>query len=363
MKLLYIVPKLNNEGGVARVLSLKLNYLIQNFGYEIHVLTQNNGNSPLFYNFHEKIIFHDMMLEGSIFNFFYSFQKSVNNMIKNIQPAVIVVCDNGLKAFAIPFLLATDISTIFECHGSKYVEESGSKLDFISRTKNQIKYQFKNFGASKFSKFVSESEQGLSEWNLKNGLVIVNPNWIQTEQLADLKAKRVLAFARNSYEKGLERLLVIWQKVSEQHPDWVLDIYGANVLDLAPLVVELGIAKQVNLNEAVKDVSACYLQSSIFAMASRSEGFGMVLLEAMSFGLPCIAYDCPIGPRTIIQNEENGFLIEDGNVSSFVQKMNLLIEDQNLRIQMSEMAKESIDRYQINPIMAQWKSLFESLTK
>jgi len=83
MKLLYIVPKLNNEGGVARVLSLKLNYLIEKFGYEVHVLTQNHGNFPLFYSFHEKIVFHDMILEGTVFNFFNSFQK-VTSAIKAI---------------------------------------------------------------------------------------------------------------------------------------------------------------------------------------------------------------------------------------------------------------------------------------
>ena len=72
MRLLYIVPKLNNEGGVARVLSVKPNYLIENFGYEVHILTQNEGNSPFSIPF-MKIVFHDMILEGTVFNFFNSF--------------------------------------------------------------------------------------------------------------------------------------------------------------------------------------------------------------------------------------------------------------------------------------------------
>ena len=70
MKLLYIVPKINNEGGVARVLSIKANYLVEKLGYEVHILTQNEGFSPLFYSFSPNVIFHDILLTGNFFQFF-----------------------------------------------------------------------------------------------------------------------------------------------------------------------------------------------------------------------------------------------------------------------------------------------------
>ncbi|WP_264565176.1 glycosyltransferase family 4 protein [Flavobacterium sp. N3904] len=361
MKLLYIVPKLNNEGGVARVLSIKLNYLIENFGYEVHVLTQNHGNYPLFYSFHEKIVFHDMILGGTIFNFFNSFRKSLLNNVQTIQPEIIIVCDNGLKAFTIPFILSTEIPIVFECHGSKYIEEKHLNSNLISKFKSALKYKFKDFGTNKFTKLVALSNESLKEWNVKNGLVIPNPSGIQSEKVSDLKSKRVIAVARNSYEKGLDRLLVIWQKVVAKHPDWILDIYGDSVTDLRSLVLELGMEFNVNLNEPVKNISEKYLSSSLYVMTSRSEGFPMVLLEAMASGLPCVAYDCPAGPRAIIKEEENGFLIEDGNADSFVQKLKLLIEDENLRMQMGKKAKESVKKYDLGSIMQQWKSLFESL--
>ena len=361
MKLLYIVPKLNNEGGVARVLSLKLNYLIENFGYEVHVLTQNNGNFPLFYSFYEKIVFHDMILEGTIFNFFNSFRKSLKSKIESVQPDVIVVCDNGLKAYIIPFILSVEMPIILECHGSKYIEEKLLKSDLISKIKNSLKYKLKDFGANKFSRLVALSNESLKEWNVKNGLVISNPSWIQNNIEADLKSKKVIAVVRNSYEKGLDRLLAIWQKVVANQPDWILDIYGESVTDLKQTVLELGMELNVNLNEPVKNISEKYLNSSVYVMTSRSEGFPMVLLEAMACGLPCIAYDCPIGPRSIIKEGNNGFLIEDGNVDSFVQKLELLINDKNLRVKMGENAQESVKVYDLDSIMQQWKSLFESL--
>jgi glycosyltransferase involved in cell wall biosynthesis len=363
MRLFYIVPKLNNEGGVARVLSLKLNYLIEKFGYEVHVLTQNQGNFPLFYSFDEKIVFHDMILEGTIFNFFNSFRNSLKNKVETIQPDIIIVCDNGLKAYAIPFILSVDIRIVLECHGSKYIEESSLKTDLISKFKSVLKYKFKDFSANKFSKLVALSNESLKEWNVEKSLVIPNPCWIKNEIGSDLKTKKVIVVARNSYEKGLDRLLVIWKKVVVKYPDWILDVYGESITNLSSTVLELGMESNVNLNEPVKNISEKYLSSSIYIMTSRSEGFPMVLLEAMASGLPCVAYDCPCGPRAIIDEGKNGFLIEDGNVDSFVQKLELLIEDEKLRLEMGKNAQESVKKYDLESIMQQWKSLFESLVK
>ncbi|HSD06130.1 glycosyltransferase family 4 protein [Flavobacterium sp.] len=362
MKLLYIVPKVNNAGGVARVFSLKLNYLIENFGYEVHILTQNKGNFPLFYPFHEKIVFHDIILEGSVFKFFNSFQRSLKINIRNINPDIIIVSDNGLKAYTIPFILSNKIPIVFECHGSKFVEIKHVKKNFILQVISNLKYTFKDFCASKFPKFIALSNENLKEWNVKNGLVIPNPSWIQSEKLSDLKSKKIIAVARYSYEKGLDRLLLIWKKVIIKHPEWVLEIYGESVIDLKPIIRDLGLKTNVSLSNPVKNIADKYLSSSLYVMTSRSEGFPMVLLEAMASGLPCVAYDCPAGPRAIIEDKKNGFLIKDGDIDSFVEKLEQLIEDENLRISIGQNAYRSTKKYNIEPIMQQWKSLFESLT-
>ena len=95
-------------------------------------------------------------------------------------------------------------------------------------------------------------------------------------------------------------------------------------------------------------------------MTSRFEGFGMVLIEAMASGLPCIAYDCPCGPRTIIENKTNGLLIENGNKNQFVQALENLIEDENQRFEMGKNAKSSINKYQIDAIMNSWNAVLKS---
>ena len=362
MKLLYIVPNVNHEGGVARVLSIKANFFLEKLGFEVHILTQNNGNFPLFYSFNQKIVFHDMILNGSGLQFINSYRKALNNKIKAISPDIILVCDNGLKAYTIPFILKTKIPIVFECHGSIFIEEKkNNKFQFL----NQLNLLFKDYSVNKFAKFVALSDESLKEWNVTNGVVIPNPLWFKTTQFSNLNSKKVITVARHSYEKGLDRLLLIWVKVVEKYPDWRLEIYGkySADLNLEQLAQSLNINDNVSFYEPVKDINYKYLNASFYVMTSHYEGFPMVLLEAMASGLPCIAYDCPCGPRAIIQNNENGFLVENGNLDVFVQKLELLIEDENLRLQMGKNAQESVKIYNLDSIMQKWKSLFEDLVK
>ncbi|KAF2335140.1 glycosyltransferase family 4 protein [Flavobacterium daemonense] len=361
MKLLYIVPKIKNAGGVARVLSIKTNYFVENFGYEIHILSQNENGKPPFYSFNSKIHFHDISLEGNAVVFLKSYQSQVKQKIKEIQPDVILVADNGLKAFVFPFLIKTKIPIVFESHGSKFIEEKPFGNDFLSKTFTKVKYRFKDFAIEKFTKIVVLSEENRKEWNVENGIVIPNPSWIQTETVSNLKHKKVIAIARNSYEKGLDRLLLIWEKVIKKYPDWTLDIYTDDVISLENIITDLGIKSNTNIFSFQKNIKEKYVEASIYAMTSRSEGFPMVLLEAMACGLPCIAFDCPTGPRSIITNAENGFLIPDNNIEMYVEKLSFLMENEEVRLKFGRDAKETSENYSVEKIMGKWRQFFEKL--
>lgn len=365
MKLLYIVPKINNEGGVARVLSVKINYLVEKKNYEVHILTQNDGNSPLFYEFNDKIKLHDISLKGNKISFFFQYKKALQKTIKAVNPDVIIICDNGFKAFLVPFILRTKIPVIFESHGSKYVRETKPKNNFISKSIFNFQLKFKEFAAKKFTKFVALSDENLKEWRVNNGIVISNPLWFSTEKTAELENKKALVLARHSYEKGIDRLLLIWQKVIQKYPDWILEIYGNSNenKEYKKLAISLEIDKNVCFLEPVKNISKKYLEASFYLMTSRSEGFPMVLIEAMAFGLPCVAYDCPTGPKAIIDNENNGFLVENDNEDAFVGAVSSLIENKNLRLEMGEKAQKSVKKFNLEIIMKQWVNLFDSLVK
>lgn len=361
MRLLYILPKIKTAGGVARVIAIKANYFVEHFGYEVHILSQNEENEIPFYEFDSEIVFHNMILKGNVFRFFTSFQKQINQKISEIKPDVILVADNGLKAFIFPLIAKRKTPIVFECHGSKFIEEEVPKKNFIFKSIQKIKYRFKDFGAHKFTRIVALSEENLKEWNVENGVFIPNPSWIKSKKSSDLKNKKVIAIARNSYEKGLDRLLLIWKVIGEKYPDWTLDIYTNDVDSLENEALKLEIESGINYLHFVKNIQKKYLKASICVMTSRTEGFPMVLLEAMASGLPCVAYDCPIGPRAILTNAENGFLIPDHNIEMYVEKLSFLIENEEVRLKFGLDAKETSKQYSVKKIMGQWREFLESL--
>ncbi len=356
MKLLYIVSNIKNAGGVARVLSIKANYFIEHFGYEVHILSQNEQENLPFYDFNSKITFHNMILEGNVFHFLNSYKKHLNQKIEAIKPNVILVADNGLKAFILPLIVKTKIPIVLEIHSSKFIEEQSIKPNIFSK----LKYRFKDFGAKKYTKVVVLSPENLKNWHINNAVIIPNPSWIKTENTAILKNKRVIAVARNSYEKGLDRLLLIWEKTIKKYPDWTLDIYTDEMDSLKKEAIDLEIKSNLNIFSFVKNIEEKYLESSILVMTSRFEAFPMVLIEAMSLGLPSISYDCPSGPRSIITDNENGFLIPDGNLELFAEKLSFLIENEELRMKFGAASKEKMKEYQLEPVMKQWKALLEN---
>ena len=358
MKLLFIVPNINNEGGVARVLSIKINYLIEKLGYDVHIITQNKGNFPLFYDFSDKIVYHDITLKRNLFSFLFWYKKQITNCINQIKPDHIIVADNGLKAFFIPFFISKKINLMLEIHSSLYVQEKAKTTKIVSFFTSQ----FKIILAQKFRHTIFQTTQNQVEWKSKNAQIIPNPLWFTATKKSNLQNKKIIAVGRHTYEKGLDRLLFIWAEVIKVHPDWQLEIYGntTNGIDLQKTATSLKIDKNCTFFRPSKHIETKYVAASIFALTSRFEAFGMVLIEAMESGLPCIAFDCPCGPRALIENYENGFLIENSNQKEYVLKLIELIENYNLRAKMGTKAAISVKKYNLNTIMKQWDTLFEA---
>lgn len=365
MKLLYIVPSINDEGGVARVLSAKTNYLIEKWGYEIHILTQNKGNSSLFYFFNPKIVLHDMILEGNKMNYLLNYKNELQKHCKQINPDVIIVADNGLKAYLAPPFLDKKTPLVFESHGSKFIVEQKQSEHVWSKLKMQFKLFIKEFGAKKYTHFVALSDESLKEWHITNGVVITNPLCDSPQKLSNQSSKKVIAVGRHAYEKGFDNLLKIWKKVVEIYPDWILEIYGKSdeKFELQELAENLNLTENIVFHEPVQNIIEKYSEASFYLMTSRFEGFGMVLIEAMAAGLPCVAYDCPCGPRNIINNGKNGFLIQNNNEKYYINAVKTLIEDKELRISMGETAKSVVKKYDIDEIMQRWNQFFMEIKK
>ena len=121
------------------------------------------------------------------------------------------------------------------------------------------------------------------------------------------------------------------------------------------------IQNTVHFFNPVSNIQEKYQDASIYVLTSRSEGFGMVLIEAMVCGVPCIAFDCPSGPKDIISNHKDGILVENGNIEGFAKALIELIENKERRKQMGALAKENVTRYLPENVMPLWDELFKEL--
>ena len=362
MKLLYITNGINGAGGLERVLSIKASYLVDVLNYEVHIITLNNGDASPFYEFSSKIKYHDIKVFGNPIRYFQRYQSGINAVVKQIRPDVIAVCDDGLKGFFLPILIKKKMPIVYERHVSKEIELHENH-SFLKRLLVRSKFEIMHFLGSKFDKFIVLTNDNLIEWKLSNLEVISNPLTFYPQNSSTLSNKKVIAVGKHGYQKGYDRLLQSWSLVHKLHPDWELSIYGKMDIDetAVKLAVTLDISSSVRFFAPEKNIKDKFLESTIFVFPSRFEGFGMVLIEAMACGLPAVSYDCPCGPKDIIDSEIDGFLVENGNIEKFAQKIIDLIEDKNLRIQIGNTAKENVKRYLPQYIMPKWDQLFKSL--
>ncbi|HAT5011201.1 TPA: glycosyltransferase family 4 protein [Serratia marcescens] len=188
----------------------------------------------------------------------------------------------------------------------------------------------------------------------------VSPFGVQAPTPA-LQEKVALAVGRLSNQKGFDRLIALWRGVAAQMPDWRLLIIGDGPeRDALRRQIEgAGLERQVSLLPATADVAAYYRQASLYVMTSRYEGLPMVLIEAMSFGLPLVAYDCKTGPAELIDNGVNGYLVPDDDAAAFSEGVLELMRDPALRDRFSVAALDKSRRFSPERIYPQWQQLIE----
>lgn len=379
IKIAYCIPSLYYPSGMERVLTLKANYFTEVFGYEIHIILTDGENKPPYYELHPNIIVHQLAINYDhlygtpihrrILGYFKKqrvFRKRLNECLNRIKPDITIS------------LLRRDINFINKMTdgsiklGEIHFNKSNYREFNLPKLPNSIKKLIKHFWMKQLihklrslERFIVLSYEDAAEWTeLNNVTVIHNPLSFIPESQSDCSRKQVIAVGRYMPQKGFDRLISAWKIVSQKHPDWVLRIYGDGMREkLQKQIDMLNINKTCILEHSVRNIIEKYCESSIFVLSSRFEGFGMVITEAMVCGVPPIAFTCPCGPRDIIENNIDGILVENGDIVGLADKICFLIENESVRKEMGTRARLHVERFKIENIALQWKSLFESITK
>jgi glycosyltransferase involved in cell wall biosynthesis len=178
-----------------------------------------------------------------------------------------------------------------------------------------------------------------------------------------LDAKVVVAAGRLTRQKGFDRLLPAWRELAERYPDWRLEIYGAGREHdaLQEQIDELGIGASARLAGFTPHLHDELARASLYVMTSREEGFPMVLIEAMGAGLPVVSVDCQTGPREIISEGVDGYVVPEEDQPALVAAMSDLMDDPDKRRAFGDAARSVIDRYDAAVIAERWESVLAEL--
>ena len=193
-------------------------------------------------------------------------------------------------------------------------------------------------------------------------IVIPNARTFETVESAVLSGKRILVLSRFSYEKGMDILLQIAEKLKSQIPDWKIDVFGdgEEKKSLIKTAAERKLNDFLQFHEPTKNVKKEILSSSLVLLTSRHEAFPMVILEAQACGIPVIAFDCHYGPGDIIHHDSDGILIPIGDIDRFVNECVRLANNESLRREIGKKAKLNSEKYSQDRILSMWLKLLKN---
>ena len=230
-----------------------------------------------------------------------------------------------------------------------------------------MNYRINDFVESRYDRLIVLNPDESSYYKSANISVIPNPTDIPESLTAALSTKLVISAGRIAPVKGFEYLIESWKLVAREEHDWQLHIYGESYLDtqekLQEIINKNGLENQIIFKGTTKEMTKTMVDYSIYAMSSITECFPMVLLESLSVGLPIVSFDSPTGPKNIITDSEDGFLIEYLNIELFAKQLVTLMRDEKMRTLMGKNAKRNCYRFSNTAIMKQWEDLLSNSNK
>ncbi len=379
MRIVYVVGGLLAPNGMSSVLSAKINYLAEHTDYELYMILTEKAGQDWYYKINPKVkwvnfdVNFDELDTMPLYKklFFYQlklrkYKKLFTDYLMKIRPDITV----STVRREINFIndIKDGSKKIGEIHFNRTNYREFNKRWLPGFVNRFITHQWVGsliLQLKRLDRFVVLSEEDYNNWpELTNKVVIPNSLSYFPEFQSTCENKQVIAVGRYTWQKGFDLLIQAWKFVNTKHPDWTLEIYGSGErMEYERQADSLGLSSVVHCNPAVSNIYEKYRESSIFVLSSRYEGFGLVLAEAMSTGVPSVSFACPCGPSDIIHDGEDGILVENGNAISLAEGICRLIEDERLKKQYGRVARKNAQRFSQRTIMELWINLFESVKK
>lgn len=348
---MFIIHSMDKHGGTERVTANLSNAFSRTKGYKVTIATLYGKTSS--FGLHPEVRLESF--ENPVNRNLYQRLLALRRYIITNKPDVIV----GVSVNRLNILIA--LLTFFlnyrpKLIASEHIALSNSKW-FLKQIKSVLYKRFSNV-----SVLTEHDHKEFSRLGLDNVIQIPNASSYYPEQQLEItqRRKRILAVGRLTYQKAFDRLIDIWSQIHRKYPDWILTIIGEgeeqeSILQQAK---NEGLdSTRIEMLPFCTDVDRYFLDSQIFAMTSRFEGLPMVLIEALCLGCPIISYDCETGPREIVVDGVNGYLVEDGRTEGFIQKLESLLSNESDRRRFSLNAFAMREKYHIENIVSQWKEL------
>ena len=381
MKLVYIYHSIAAKGGLERIFCDKMNYFVQNCGYDVTFISYQQGKHPLAYKLDERIKvvdlntrFIELYKYNAILRVFKNYflrkllKKRLSRQLSEECPDIVICTTADLTIYEcfmdLPYRFIVESHSIMERvleankHSSRGLKRSF--LNIIDR------WHMKKINKAKVLITLTEADK--NDWSkyLSTSIKVI-PNMVTCypERISPYNERpnRIICAGRLDSEKGFDYLIEAWRQIAHKYIDWRIDIFGHGEEEkkLNDMIEEYHLCDSIIIHKPTDNIYAEYMNSSFYVLSSKSEGFGLVLIEAMSCGVPCISFDCPHGPSEIISHGEDGIIVPLGNISELAKSIEWMITNKREREAMSIAARTNARRYQENAIMPRWIELFNKI--
>ena len=381
MKIVFVLKSFAIKAGTERVMSDKMNYLAEH-GYDVTLVTYEQGIHPLAFSLHPTILHFDLdtrfflFEKNGIFKRFFImlkmrrlFRRRLQSLLDEIHPDILVTTTYSMKLVDIILSVKTSACRLVESHVACYTVKKS--FDYKDKSLFRLLAVFSDiFMLRKIAKadyLVTLTHGDAADWRRYTPNVIVIPNPVtyipETIVPCDVSRHRIICVGRLHEQKGFDMLIDAFAMIAYQCPEWTVDIFGegSDREVLEERILRNTLEGRIKINGSTSYIYDEYQRSDFFVLSSRYEGFGLVLVEAMSCGIPCVSFRCKYGPEEIITSGEDGLLVDDGNVQALADSMLWMMEHSLERKEMGKNARINVAKYKKDFIMRSWMSLFNEL--